>query len=64
MASSARQFRRDRGKLDRELVTRTHQALLPHYTGLRATGGFGSSTPAPRDADPQTAFLCFTGRQP
>jgi uncharacterized protein (TIGR03086 family) len=51
-------------QLDRELVTRTHQALLPHYAGLRATGGFGSSTPAPRDADPQTAFLCFTGRQP
>ncbi|WP_046499907.1 TIGR03086 family metal-binding protein [Streptomyces odonnellii] len=48
--------------LDPALVARTHQALLPHYEGLRATGAFHPSVPAPHDADPQTAFLSFVGR--
>jgi uncharacterized protein (TIGR03086 family) len=51
-------------KLAPELVARTHQALLPHYAALQATGAFEPSIPAPPDADPQTAFLHFVGRQP
>jgi uncharacterized protein (TIGR03086 family) len=51
-------------KLDPDQVARTHQALLPHYAGLQATGAFQPSIPAPDDADPQTAFLCFVGRRP
>lgn len=51
-------------RLDPEQVARTHQALLPHHSGLRATGAFGASIPAPAGADPQTAFLCFVGRRP
>ncbi|MFF4137967.1 TIGR03086 family metal-binding protein [Streptomyces mirabilis] len=51
-------------KLDPELVARTHQALMPHYSDLQATGAFQPSIPAPHDADAQTAFLYFVGRQP
>jgi len=51
-------------KLDAELVARTHQALLPHYAGLQATGAFQPSIPAPHGADAQTAFLYFVGRRP
>ncbi|TDE45731.1 TIGR03086 family protein [Nonomuraea mesophila] len=50
--------------LDTDAVTRTHQALIPHYQALLATGAFDASIPAPAGADAQTAFLCFTGRQP
>ena len=50
--------------LDPDEVDRTHQALLPHYPGLQATGAFEPSIPAPPDADPQTAFLYFVGRRP
>ncbi|MDG6106440.1 TIGR03086 family protein [Dactylosporangium aurantiacum] len=50
--------------LDPAQVTRTHQALLPHAEGLRRTGAFRPSVPPPPGADPQTAFLCFTGRHP
>lgn len=49
--------------LDPDQVARTHRALLPHYSGLQATGAFEPSIPAPRDADPQTAFLYFVGRR-
>lgn len=51
-------------KLDPELTARTHEALLPHYAALQATGAFQPSIPAPGDADPQTVFLRFVGRQP
>ncbi|MEV2272311.1 maleylpyruvate isomerase family mycothiol-dependent enzyme [Nonomuraea africana] len=51
-------------KLDPEAVARTHQALLPHHAALLATGAFAPSAPAVRDADGQTAFLRFIGRQP
>jgi uncharacterized protein (TIGR03086 family) len=51
-------------KLDPELVARTHQALLPYYAALQATGAFRPSIPAPHGTDPQTAFLHFVGRQP
>lgn len=50
--------------LDPERAERTHRALLPHYEGLRRTGAFRPSLPPPPDADPQTAFLRFVGRQP
>ncbi|MEV4166306.1 maleylpyruvate isomerase family mycothiol-dependent enzyme [Nonomuraea dietziae] len=50
--------------LDAEAVARTHQALLPHHAALLATGAFDASVSAPPGADAQTAFLCFTGRQP
>lgn len=49
-------------RLDEHAVIRTHEALLPHYEGLQATGAFDPSVPAPAGADPQTAFLCFAGR--
>jgi uncharacterized protein (TIGR03086 family) len=51
-------------ELDDELVTRTHQALLPHYANLQATGAFQPSLTAPDNADPQAAFLHFVGRRP
>lgn len=51
-------------RLAPELVGRTHQALLPHDADLQATGAFARAIPAPGDADPQAAFLYFTGRQP
>jgi uncharacterized protein (TIGR03086 family) len=51
-------------RLDPELTTRTHRALLPHYQALQATGAFRPSIRAAGDADPQTAFLNFAGRQP
>jgi uncharacterized protein (TIGR03086 family) len=47
-----------------ELAARTHQALLPYYPALQATGAFQPSIPAPPGADPQTAFLYFVGRRP
>lgn len=50
--------------LDPEAVTHTHQALMPYHASLQATGAFLPRIEAPRDAGPQTAFLCFTGRQP
>lgn len=50
--------------LDSDAVARTHQALVPHYAGLLATGAFDPSIPVPEGTDAQTAFLCFTGRQP
>ncbi|UNO40229.1 TIGR03086 family metal-binding protein [Streptomyces sp. MST-110588] len=50
--------------LDPEAVARTHEALLPHHGGLLMTGAFDPGVAAPPDADPQTAFLCFTGRRP
>ena len=49
-------------RLDPEAVARTHAALLPHAAALRSTGAFDIALPAPRGADPQTAFLRFTGR--
>jgi uncharacterized protein (TIGR03086 family) len=51
-------------RLDPELVTQVHRALLPHYQALLATRAFRPSIPVPADADPQTALLHFTGRQP
>jgi uncharacterized protein (TIGR03086 family) len=51
-------------KLDPELVSRTHHALLPHYAALQATGAFQPSIPAPHNTDPQSAFLHFVGRRP
>ncbi|SDI95968.1 TIGR03086 family metal-binding protein [Nonomuraea jiangxiensis] len=50
--------------LDLEAVVRTHNALRHHYDGLQATDAFRPKIAAPADADPQTAFLCFTGRRP
>ncbi len=47
-----------------EAVTRTYQSLQPHYEELQATGGFRPEVAPPEDADPQTKFLCFAGRQP
>jgi uncharacterized protein (TIGR03086 family) len=51
-------------RLAPELVARTHLALLPHYANLQATGAFAPSISAPGNADPQAAFLYFTGRRP
>jgi uncharacterized protein (TIGR03086 family) len=50
--------------LDPELVRRTHNALIPRYAALQATGAFRPSIPAPANADPQSAFLHFVGRRP
>jgi uncharacterized protein (TIGR03086 family) len=49
--------------LDAEAVARTHRGLIPHHAALLATGAFDESLPAPENADPQTAFLRFTGRR-
>jgi uncharacterized protein (TIGR03086 family) len=51
-------------KLDPEAAARTHLALLPYRDGLQATGAFLPGIEAPDGADPQTAFLYFTGRRP
>ncbi|MEO3875004.1 TIGR03086 family metal-binding protein [Nonomuraea sp. B12E4] len=48
--------------LDPVAVARTHQVLIPHHEALLATGAFDVSIPTPPHADPQTAFLRFTGR--
>ncbi|GAB1820969.1 maleylpyruvate isomerase family mycothiol-dependent enzyme [Herbidospora sp. RD11066] len=48
--------------LDEDAVIRTHQALLPHHAALLATGAFEAPVQGREDADPQTAFLRFTGR--
>jgi uncharacterized protein (TIGR03086 family) len=50
--------------LDGDAVTRTYRALKPYYAGLQATGAFLPQVAPPADADPQTTFLCFTGRRP
>ncbi|MFB4275456.1 MULTISPECIES: TIGR03086 family metal-binding protein [unclassified Nonomuraea] len=50
--------------LDPEAVVRTHDALRHHYAGLQATNAFQPEITPPAGADPQTAFLCFTGRRP
>lgn len=50
--------------LDREAVVRTHESLRPHYAALQATNAFRPQDALPADADPQTAFLYFTGRRP
>ncbi|MBG0831839.1 TIGR03086 family protein [Planomonospora sp. ID67723] len=50
--------------LDREAVARTHERLRPHYAALQATEAFHPQTAPPAGADPQTAFLYFTGRRP
>ncbi|MGV9308095.1 TIGR03086 family metal-binding protein [Nonomuraea sp. NPDC003727] len=51
-------------RLDLEAVVRTHEALRPHYAALQATDAFREEIEPPAGADPQTAFLCFTGRRP
>jgi hypothetical protein len=48
--------------LDAEAVVRTYEILRPHYAALQATGAFLPQVEPPADADPQTRFLCFTGR--
>ncbi|MEU4700733.1 TIGR03086 family metal-binding protein [Nonomuraea dietziae] len=50
--------------LDGDAVARTYQTLQPHYAALQATGAFVPRVAPPADADPQTKFLCFTGRRP
>ncbi|MGW4638327.1 TIGR03086 family metal-binding protein [Sphaerisporangium sp. NPDC004334] len=50
--------------LDRDAVVKTHERLRPHYAALQSTGAFQGEVTPPGDADPQTAFLCFTGRRP
>ncbi|HVB91948.1 MAG TPA: TIGR03086 family metal-binding protein [Acidimicrobiales bacterium] len=51
-------------KLDADLVQETYAALLPLDEMIRAAGVFGPKVETPAGADPQTALLCFTGRQP
>ncbi|WP_171075243.1 TIGR03086 family metal-binding protein [Nonomuraea basaltis] len=50
--------------LDRDAVIRTHESLRPHYAALQATNAFHPQATPPAGADPQTAFLYFTGRRP
>ena len=49
--------------LDADEVRGMHAALLPMDGFLRAPGIFGPKIDPPADADEQTAFLCFLGRQ-
>jgi len=49
--------------LDADEVRGMHAALLPLDDFLRAPGIFGPKVEAPADADEQTAFLSFLGRQ-
>jgi uncharacterized protein (TIGR03086 family) len=51
-------------KLDEDAVAATFEAIKPHYERLQATGAFLPRVPPPPDADVQTEFLCFLGRQP
>ena len=49
--------------LDPDEVRSMHAALLPLDDALRRPGVFGPKVEPPADADEQTAFLCFLGRQ-
>jgi uncharacterized protein (TIGR03086 family) len=49
--------------LDLDEVRGMHANLLPMDEFLRAPGIFGPKVEPPADADEQTAFLCFLGRQ-
>ena len=49
--------------LDIDDVRRMHASLLPLDEVLRRPGVFGPKVEPPADADEQTAFLCFLGRQ-
>ena len=49
--------------LDPDEVRNMHAALLPLDEVLRRPGVFGPKVEPPADADEQTAFLAFLGRQ-
>ena len=51
-------------RLDPDEVRAIHAALLPMGDALRSPGAFGPAIEPPPDADEQTRFLCFIGRQP
>ncbi len=51
-------------QLDAEAVAAAHAYLLPRAEQMRVPGGFGPEVSPPPEADPQTRFLCFTGRRP
>ncbi|NNM96191.1 MAG: TIGR03086 family protein [Candidatus Dormibacteraeota bacterium] len=51
-------------QLDPEAVAAAHAYLLPRAQEMRVPGGFGPEVSPPPGADPQTRFLCFTGRRP
>ncbi|HVD03576.1 MAG TPA: TIGR03086 family metal-binding protein [Candidatus Dormibacteraeota bacterium] len=50
--------------LDPEAVAAAYAYLAPRGEQMRVPGGFGPEVDPPPGADPQTRFLCFTGRRP
>jgi len=50
--------------LDPVLVAHVYEHLKPLDDVLRQPGAFGPKTTPPPNADLQTEFLCFVGRQP
>ena len=50
--------------LDPQGIEAAREFLTPNEAMLRGPGGFGPKIEPPQDADAQTSFLCFTGRQP
>lgn len=51
-------------RLDPEIVAHVHEHLEPLDEVLRQPWAFGPKVPVSPGADPQTAFLCFVGRDP
>jgi uncharacterized protein (TIGR03086 family) len=50
--------------LDLDAVREIHAEMAPMDEMLRQPGAFGPKVEPPADADEQTRFLCFLGRQP
>lgn len=50
--------------LDQDAVAHAFEGLQPLDAMIRRPGLFGDRIDAPDDADLQTRFLCFVGRQP
>ena len=51
-------------RLDADLVAHVYEHLKPLDEMLRQPWAFGPKVATPPDADLQTEFLCFVGRQP
>src|SRR3954447_4399307 len=51
-------------RLDADAVSQAFKGLEPMDAMIRQPGVFGPKVEPPADADEQTRFLCFLGRQP
>jgi uncharacterized protein (TIGR03086 family) len=51
-------------RMDPDEVHALYEGMLPMDEAMRGPGAFGPKIEPPPDADEQTRFLCFLGRQP